>query len=83
MGKHEAFRQWGEMYGGIYKIMEGGIVSIVITDPQLGRLEKESSHSKNLCSGCSVNHIFFYFILLLLFLVADSKSFNFAFCSFY
>lgn len=37
MGKHEAFRQWGKMYGGVYKIMEGGIVSIVINDPQLGR----------------------------------------------
>jgi hypothetical protein len=36
-GKHEAFRQWGKMYGGVYKIMEGGIVSIVINDPQLGR----------------------------------------------
>jgi hypothetical protein len=37
MGKHEAFRHWGKMYGGIYKIMEGSIVSIVVNDPQLGR----------------------------------------------
>ena len=37
MGKHEAFRHWAKMYGGVYKIMEGGVLSVVVDDPKLGR----------------------------------------------
>lgn len=37
LGKHEAFHQWGKAYGGVCKIFEGGIPSVVVTDVKLVR----------------------------------------------
>lgn len=35
-GKHIAFQKWGRRYGSVYKVFEGGILTLVIEDPVLG-----------------------------------------------
>jgi cytochrome P450 len=37
LGPHEAFHRWGKRYGGVYKVLQGGIPTVVIQDPELAR----------------------------------------------
>lgn len=37
MGKHEAFSTWSQKYGHVYKIFEGGVMTVVIQDASLAK----------------------------------------------
>ena len=55
LGKHEAFHRWGKAYGGVCKIFEGGIPSVVVTDVKLTR------YYWILYSHDSISAIYFFF----------------------
>lgn len=35
LGRHEAFRAWGIRYGPVFRVVEGGVVTVVVQDAQL------------------------------------------------
>jgi Cytochrome P450 len=37
LGKHEAFRQWAKQYGPMFKVLEGGVPTIVVQSPEAAR----------------------------------------------
>jgi cytochrome P450 len=46
-GKHEAFRRWAMRYGDVFKILEGGMVTVVVQDPKLARLVNARNHNRH------------------------------------
>lgn len=46
-GKHEAFRTWAREFGNVFKVFEGGVVSIVIQDPKLARKVNTRNHNRH------------------------------------
>ena len=46
-GKHEAFLSWAREYGRVFKVFEGGVVSVVVQEPKLAREVNGRNHNRH------------------------------------